>query len=164
MKGINLLILLGLTIFLSSCNDDKTPKVITKNGITVTLPGFVKEDELAEDACIEYANRYRNFYITAFEKKDDNQRFDTIWNQNNRRLTASLEKSKIDTSRNESNELITKIVGKFKNEKEAIYYTMKYITVDNKYYLITVWTRGEARYKHHSETIQSIISSFKLKL
>jgi hypothetical protein len=150
-------------VMLFACKDDKTPKLIEKNGISITLPGFVKEDELAEDAFIEYANRFRNFYVTAFEKKMENQSFDTIWAQNNSRLTGSLEKFKIDTTRNEANELITKIVGNYKDEKEPIYYSMKYIFVGDKYYLLTIWTRSETRFKHHKETIQGIISSFKLK-
>lgn len=154
---------LGLFSLLTACSENKTPQVIDKNGITVTLPGFVKEDELADDAFLEYANRYRNFYITAFEKNTNNQPFDSIYIQNNRRITQTLAKYKIDTTRNEANELITKIKGNFKDEKEPIYYTMKYILKDNKYYLITIWTRGDQRIKHHSETILGIITSFKTK-
>jgi hypothetical protein len=152
-----------LVFMLYACSDDKTPKLIEKNGISITLPGFVKEDELAEDAFIEYANRFRNFYIIAFEKKIENQSLDSIYTQNNRRITGSLEKFKLDTTRNEANELITKIVGNYKDEKEPIYYSMKYIFAGDKYYLLTIWTRSESRFKHNKETIKGIISSFKLK-
>lgn len=157
------ILILSLSFILSACTENKTPQVIDKNGMTVTLPGFVKVDELAEDAFIEYANRYRNFYIAGFEL-NSKQPFDSVMLQSIDRITKNLSKFKIDTIRSSSNELVTKIKGNFKDEKEAIYYSLKLVPNAGKYYLISVWTRGESRNKHHAEAIDGIISSFKPKV
>ncbi len=146
---------------ISSCGENKTPQVIDKNSMTVTLPGFVKEEELADDAFIEYANRFRNFYVAAFEISSS-QPYDSVLSQSINRITSNLQKFKLDTS--SSNKKIIKIKGSFKDEKEPIYYNLKLVPHQGKYYLISVWTRGEQRIKHHATEIEGIISSFKPKV
>jgi len=154
-------ILFILLIFMS-CSENKTPQIIEKEGYNVTLPGFVNEEELAEDAFIEYANRYRNFYIAAF-KLPTNLPKDSLWSQSTSRITKTLENYTIDRDTSNQKILITRIKGSFKNEKEPLFYTQKIILGPNSNAILTVWTRGDERYKHHKETIDEIISSFKSK-
>lgn len=145
---------------LSACKEDKTPKKIEKNGVKITLPGFVKEDELSDDAFIEYANRFRNFYVAAFILSDTIPN-DSLWIVTTRRVCNSLEHYTVDSSSIDG-AILTKIKGNFKDEKEPIFYTQKLISNKDKRVLLTVWTRGDERYKKHTETIDKIVSSFML--
>lgn len=157
-------IFLGIVLsVLISCTEDKTPIKVSKDNIQVTLPYFVKEDELAEDATIEYANRYRNFYITGFEfEKNINN--DSLWKQTTRRITNNLDSFTLDTFHYVHHGLPsvkTEIKGKFKSEKDEIYYYSFLLFGAKKNYQMTVWTRGIDRKIKYQETIDDIYASFK---
>jgi len=157
---------LSISIFyffcISSCQDYSKSIVIQDKNFELTLPGFVKEEDLAEDAVLEYANRFRNFYIVVMELKDTTSK-DSLWNQTTQRIAKGLIGTKVDTIHSAPNQIITTIVGKFKDEKESLYYTQKLIYIPGNSYLITLWTRGQERYKKYEGEIGSIISSFKTR-
>jgi len=111
---------------------------------------------------VEYANRFRNFYIVVFQLKDSITR-DSLWVETTQRLTKSLAEHKIDTLQRGPDQIITTIKGKFKDEKEPIIYTQKLIYQRGNSLLITVWTRGQERYKKYETEIGNIVSSFKPK-
>ena len=164
MKKNSLFVISALSVLcLASCQDYSQSIRINNKNFEVTLPGFVKEEDLAEDAVLEYANRFRNFYIVVFQLKDSSTK-DSLWMKATQRITKTLIEHKIDTIHRGSDQIITTIKGKFKDEKEPIFYTQKLIYRQGNRLLITVWTRGQERYKKYETEIESIISSFKPKL
>lgn len=150
-----------LCIIFNSCQNYDKPIEISTNDFSITLPGFVKEDELAPDAIIEYANRYRNFYIAIFELPQTSS-IDSIWQLSSQRVSQFLIKPEIDTHRI-NNTIITHIKGNIKDEKLPIFYTQKLMYHPEKSYLLTIWTRGDERRKKHEDTINQILESFKSK-
>ena len=163
MKKNSLFIISVLSVLcFTSCQDYSQTVRIDKKEFELTLPGFVKEEDLADDAIVEYANRFRNFYIVVFQLKDSITK-DSLWLETTQRLTKSLAEHKIDTLQRGPDQIITTIKGKFKDEKEPIIYTQKLIYKKENSYLITVWTRGQERYKKYETEIGSIISSFKTR-
>ena len=162
MKNSLFLISILSILCITSCQDYSQPISIDNKDFELTLPGFVKEEDLAEDAVVEYANRFRNFYIVVFQFKDASNK-DSLWIETTQRITKTLVEHKIDTMHRGSDQIITTIKGKFKDEKEPLFYTQKLIYKQGNSYLITVWTRGQERYKKYETEIGNIISSFKTR-
>ena len=156
-----LFILLILSL-VSACRDTSKPFTVDKNDVTVTLPGYISEEELAEDAILEYANRYRNFYIAGFEMSQDISD-DSARNLAAKRIYSSLDKYEQTFSKDQDSNLRTLIKGKFKNEPDPIFYYQKIIHNSAKRYLLTIWIRGEERHKKYVDDIESILYSFKFK-
>ena len=159
MKNNVLLFLLIPILLLNSCQDYSKPIAIKNENFTIILPGFVKEDELAEDADIEYANRFRNFYIVAFVLKDTVGQ-DSLWKLTTQRISQGLLKPKVDSLHKE-NYIESKITGNFKDEKEAIFYRQKLIYQKGESLLLTIWTRGQERNKKYEGEMNDILNSFK---
>lgn len=154
-------ILIVLSLFaIQACQDYSQPILIEKENFKLRLPGFVKEEELAEDAVLEYANRYRNFYIVVLKSVDSVSK-DSLWRLNTTRISSALLKPKIDSTHQES-DIISTITGSFKDEKEPLFYTQKLIYRPGNSLIITVWTRGKERKKRYEAEITDIIQSFKL--
>lgn len=153
--------LLLFILFGSACQQYSESFIVDKSDFQITLPGFVQEEELAEDAELEYANRYRNFYIVVLKSKDSISR-DSFWKITTNRIALSILEPKID-SVHKGQTIETKISGKFKDEKEPIFYTQKLVYQPGNSYLITVWTRGKERYEKYQGEIQQIMNSFKPK-
>jgi hypothetical protein len=124
MKLSNVLILIGVAIFTSGCRDQTKPIQIQKENMSLTLPGYLSEDELSEDAIVEYANRFRNFYLVVIPLSNELSE-DSAWRQSSSRITNSLMDFKIDTTRDQENNKLSKITGHFKDEKDPIYYFQK---------------------------------------
>lgn len=159
MMRVRFIFLLLIICLLVSCDENEKPFEVKKENISLILPPYVKEDELAEDAIIEYANRYRNFYVVVHRLKDTiNQ--DSLWRQTTTRITQSLKSSEIDTTKS-TGTFLTTIKGHFEGEKEPIIYRQKLLYQSGNSYLLTVWTRGNERYKKHQPTIDEILLSFK---
>jgi hypothetical protein len=59
------------------------------------------------------------------------------------------------------NHIFTKITGKFKDEKEPLYYSQKLIYRKGNSLLLTIWTRGKEREKKYEVEVERIMSSFK---
>jgi hypothetical protein len=156
---------IGILVFMItiiSCRDDSKPFEVSKHGVTITLPGYLKEDELADDAILEYANRYRNFYIAGFELPS-NITLDSAQNRSSQRIYESLGDYTVDYSIDADSNRRTKIIGHFKEEPESLFYYQKIIDHQNHRFLLTVWIRGEERQKKYADDIEAIINSFKLK-
>lgn len=147
---------------LIACKDQKKPIQIDQDGFVLTLPGYLDQDELAEDGIVEYANRFRNFYVAGF-RLDSKLTMDSIWTSANKRITSSLKDFKVDTSYDYSKMRIVRIQGHFEGEPEPITYTQKIISTDSQRYLLTVWIRGEKRYDRYKEDVDAIMTSFKTK-
>jgi hypothetical protein len=159
MKNKGLLFLLIPMLFLNSCQDYSKPITINNENFSIVLPGFVKEDELAEDAELEYANRFRNFYVVAFILKDTVGQ-DSLWKMNTQRISKGLLNPKVDSTHRE-NFIESKITGNFKDEKEAIFYRQKLIYKKGESLLLTIWTRGQERNKKYEGEMNDILNSFK---
>ncbi len=149
-------------IFFCGCRDTSIPFEVSKNGTTITLPGYLSEEELADDAFIEYANRYRNFYLAGFELPLDIS-IDSAKHLAAKRIYSSLEKHELSYSKDQDSNVRISIQGQFKGEPESIYYYQKIIEKSNKRYLLTLWMRGEERHKKYIEDIEGILYSFKIK-
>ncbi len=160
---MNKLILITVVILfmtIISCKDRTKPIVINTNGVTLVIPGyFSEEDDLATDAIIQYANRYRNFYIAGFSLPTNISK-DSAFRQAITRIKTSLADFKMDSIKITENSLETKIIGHFKEEPEAIYYHTKLVEKNNKRFLLTVWIRSEKRNKTYEADISSILKSF----
>ncbi len=144
---------------ISSCQNYDKPISIKNGNFEIVLPGFVQEEELAEDAALEYANRFRNFYVVAFILKDTVSQ-DSLWTQTTTRISSSLLNPTVDSAHH-PNHIITKITGKFKDEKEPLYYSQKLIYRKGNSLLLTIWTRGKEREKKYEVEVERILSSFK---
>jgi hypothetical protein len=144
---------------LNSCQDYSNPQPIVNEHFQIVLPGFIKEEELAEDAVLEYANRFRNFYVVAFVLNDTVSQ-DSLWSITTKRISSGLLDSKVDSS-HKGNYILSHIKGNFKNEKEPIFYTQKLIYSRGNSLLLTLWTRGQERHKKYEGEINDIINSFK---
>lgn len=160
MKNSLLIVGLMLATVLNSCKDKTKPYTVQKSDIEITLPGYIDSDELADDAILEYANRYRNFYIAGFEL-DRSIALDSAQNQAAMRIANSLIDAKIQ--RNTDKDSLTKAIisGHFKDEPEEIIYQQKIIENPNKRYLLTVWIRGRERYEKYEDDVLGILNSFK---
>ena len=116
MKKNSLFIISVLSVLcFTSCQDYSQPIRIDNKNFELTLPGFVKEEDLADDAIVEYANRFRNFYIVVFQLKDSITK-DSLWLETTQRLTKSLAEHKIDSLQRGPDQIFTTIKGKFKDE------------------------------------------------
>lgn len=151
-----------ILLFIWACKDHSKPFDVSKDGVTLTFPGYISEEELADDAIIEYANRYRNFYIAGFEIAHSIP-LDSAGNSSARRIYSSLEKYEMAVSKDRDSNLRISITGKFKDEPENIHYYQKIITGTSKRYLLTIWIRGDDRNKKYIEDVESILNSFRIK-
>jgi len=159
MKNRPVSYLLIFILGIVSCRDYDQPIPIKNEHFELTLPGFVKEEELAEDAILEYANRYRNFYIVGFILKDT-VNADSLWHLTSSRISTNLLNSKVDSS-HESGYILSNISGNFKDEKEPLFYTQKLIYRKGNSLLLTIWTRGTERKKRYEDEMWKILNSFK---
>lgn len=159
MKNRIGLLFLSTILLLNACQDYSKTQVIQHSDFKVELPGFVKQEELAEDAELEYANRYRNFYVVAFILKDTVGR-DSLWTLTTTRISKGLLNPETDSS-HKNGFIESRITGNFKDEKEAIFYRQKLIYQKGKSLLLTVWTRGKERNKNYEGEMNDILNSFK---
>lgn len=151
--------------FVFSCKDYETPKVIEKEGLSITLPGFAEEEELAADGFMEFANRYRNFYIVILKHKNNKNiaEIDSIGTQ---RIVAQLDSVKIDSISWFSNLKINRskeIQGNYPKEKEPIYFYHHTLFGKNNIYEVTMWTRGESRKLKYQTEFEKIFNSLNEK-
>jgi preprotein translocase subunit SecD len=151
---------------LTACNQDyDKPIAIDEPHFKMTLPGFLKADELAEDAKVEYANRYRNFYVVVFEHNKKNT-MDSLIALTDKRIEMQMDSMYKQVSLEKNNGktvYFSQIDGKYPKEKERIYFFHKIIEGNQMNYEITIWTRGIDRKLKYKDTIQSIFDSFKEK-
>lgn len=163
MKRKNMLkkisgVLLLFAITIVACSYSDQPTSISKDGFQIIIPPYLEEDELTDDGLVEYANRYRNFYLVVVESTDSDM--NTTINSTVTRLTKELKEVKIDTLKNESQTSQFKIKAYFDKEKLPIYYFHKILKVEDKYKVLTVWIRGEERKDKYSADIMAILESF----
>jgi hypothetical protein len=152
-------------LFITSCKDYKTPKFIEKEGLSITLPGFVEEEELAADGFMEFANRYRNFYLVILKHKKTNNinQIDSIGTQ---RILAQLDSVKVDSISWFSNLKVNRskeIQGNYPKEKEPIYFYHHTLFGKNAIYEVTMWTRGENRKLKYQTEFEKIFNSLNEK-
>ncbi len=162
MKLSNFLFFVGLTIVTIGCRDQTKPIRIQKENLNLTLPGYLSEDELSEDAIMEYANRFRNFYLVVVPLPNDISE-DSAWRQSSSRITNSLMDFKMDTTRDKENNKLSKITGHFKDEKDPIYYFQKLLVKGQRKVVLTIWIRGEQRFQKYRDDIEGITNSFNLQ-
>lgn len=160
------LLITGFLWIFTSCNSDyEKPVILNQKNFKITLPGFLKSDELAEDAKVEYANRYRNFYVVVFEH-NKKEALDTLIAKTDKRIEMQMDSMykqiQIDSFGGKKIYL-AQIDGKYPNEKERIYFTHKIIEGKKMNYEITIWTRGIDRKLKYKEVITDILDSFKEK-
>lgn len=160
------LLIIAFVWNLISCNQDyDKPISIDQSNFKMTLPGFLKSDELAEDAKVEYANRYRNFYVVVFEH-NIKESLDSLIVKTDKRIELQMDSmyKNVEMDSLEGKKIyLAQIDGKYPNEKERIYFTHKIIEGQKMNYEITIWTRGIDRKLKYKDTISSILESFKEK-
>lgn len=161
MKLSNILIIIGVTIFTIGCRDQTKPIYVQKENMSITLPGYLSDDELSEDAIVEYANRFRNFYLVVVPLSNEISE-DSAWRQSSSRITNSLMDFKIDTTRDREYNKLSKITGHFKDEKDPIYYFQKLLVKGQRKLVLTIWIRGEQRFQKYRDDIEGITNSFHL--
>jgi hypothetical protein len=158
------LLSIGFLWIFNSCNSDyDKPVILNQTNFKITLPGFLKSDELVEDAKVEYANRYRNFYVVVFEH-NKKEALDTLIAKTDKRIEMQMDSmyKQIQIDSFEGKKIyLAQIDGKYPNEKERIYYTHKIIEGKKMNYEITIWTRGIDRKLKYKEVIIAILDSFK---
>jgi hypothetical protein len=165
-KQVFFLLVMALIWNMISCSQDyDKPIAIDQPNFKLTLPGFLKSDELAEDAKVEYANRYRNFYIVVFEHSKK-EALDTLIAKTDKRIEMQMDSmyKQVQMENLEGKKIyLAQIDGKYPNEKERIYFTHKIIEGQKMNYEITIWTRGIDRKLKYKDAIAAILDSFKEK-
>lgn len=160
------LLIIAFVWNLISCNQDyDKPISIDQTNFKMTLPGFLKSDELAEDAKVEYANRYRNFYVVVFEH-NKKESLDSLIVKTDKRIELQMDSmyKNVEMDSLDGKKIyLAQIDGKYPNEKERIYFTHKIVEGQKMNYEITIWTRGIDRKLKYKDTISSILESFKEK-
>ncbi len=166
-----LLTLFVLTAVLPSCKYPTEYKAVNiENKFSMNGPPWVKEeDDLEPGAELQYANRFRNFYIIcqSFNKADVKRAPSDIMHDNLNRLRTALKNPLVtdsaDVSINGVNGLRAEIFGKMgkTDAEENIYYSEVVLEGKERFYHISVWTRGEDRKLRYKDDINKTISSFK---
>lgn len=136
----------------------------------MSVPPWVKEeDELEPGAELQYANRFRNFYIIcqSFNKADVKRSSGEIMHDNLNRLRGALKSPLVTDSSdiiiNGVSGLRAEIFGRMgkPDAEENIYYSEVVFEGKERFYHLSVWTRGEDRKLRYKEDINKTISSFK---
>ena len=147
------------------CRYDETPLHVSSKSFTLTLPFFVKQDQLAQDATIQYANRFRNFYIVGFEKNKKSS-LDSFNKVVILRICSSMDTVLIDSQRMTVHGLPcikTSLNGVYPKEKNRIYYKNISIEGKNHFYNVSIWTRGIDRIIKYNTVMDSVLFSFNEK-
>lgn len=164
-----ILTLLFISALFSSCSYDKEWKQQNvKNRFSINLPPFVKEvDDLRKDASLQYANRFRNFYVIVIEHDKSAADLHAFTKESIAPLCKYLDNPIItDSAKVEVNGLSAyenKIMGDMDSGdgKETIYYDHLSVMGKNKNYEVCVWTRGPKRKQQFEADFQKVLFSFK---
>jgi len=174
MKLKLLLAPIALLLFISC--DESTQTVNVDGRYRVDLPSFLTEDKgLHEDASLEYANTFREFYIIVLDESKE-----TVHNsfeENGLEYTSTLkgyadllvdnmkESSSIttapvlkETKINGLNAIVTNASGVVDNI--PVYWQLAFIEGKNTYYQIVVWTLEDKK-EDNQEKMAQIINTFK---
>jgi hypothetical protein len=167
MKNVFLLSGLCCLLTVFSCKyPTEYQDVNAGNQFSISLPPWMKVEEgLKPGAQLQYANRYRNFYVIgeAIAKTPQDKPVGDIMSSNLNILRKAM-KSPIVTDSTAVNisglsGIRAEIYGKMNNEN--IYFTEAVIEGKSKLYHISIWTRGEERKLRFKEDINKILASFK---
>ncbi|MBL0309151.1 MAG: hypothetical protein IPP77_05585 [Bacteroidetes bacterium] len=156
------LILLGV----SACNySEEYQTVNAGNDFSVSIPGWLKtEDDLKPGAVLQYANRFRNFYMIGNTESKEHQDISTLTNRYLNVLKQSMKNPVVTDSMsviiNGLPGIRTEVYGKMNDEN--IYFSELVIEgKKNSFYHLSIWTRGEDRKLRFKKDIDRILNSFK---
>ncbi len=161
------LLLAGFTLLLAGCKYSKEYQNITVEGkFSISLPPWVeKQDDLKPGADLQYANRYRNFYVVG-ERLPAAVAPDSLNSEVNKylNLLRSVTQKPLvtDSSAVTINGLTgvhVEFMGKMKDE--SIYYSELLLQGKKGTYHLSLWTRGEDRKLRFKEDMAKVINSFK---
>lgn len=163
MKKNSLLVFfLGILIF-QSCSYGEGYKTVETDLYSIQIPSYLKEEDLAPDAEMEYANRFRNFYFVTFSA-DKKNTFEGFKNEAVSRISKQLDSLVIDTFSTTIHNLPaarTELYGVL--DKEHVYYSHVAVNGNKKFYQSCIWVRGLDRKLKYKNTIDSILNSFTEK-
>lgn len=165
MKQVYVL-LAGVLLLLNGCKYPTEYQTITiKDKFSLSVPPWVEQEELKEGADLQYANRFRNFYIVA-EKLPATIAPEAVGTEMNKYLNllrGVTQKPLITDSTTIATNGLTGVHVEFmgKMKEESIYYTEILLQGKKGTYHLSLWTRGEDRKLRYKEDISKVINSFK---
>lgn len=149
----------------SSCKySEEYQAVNANNEFSVSLPSWLKEEDgLKPGATLQYANRYRNFYIIGHTDpigdKDIHQVTSSYLNVLRQSMKDAVVTDSVETNIQQHKAIRTEVYGKMNGEH--IYFSEVVIKGKNKFYHLSVWTRGEDRKLRYKAEIERILNSFR---
>lgn len=160
-------LLVAMLLVASGCKYSKEYQTITITGkFSLSVPPWVeKEEDLKPGADLQYANRYRNFYVIG-ERLPSAVPADSLGTEVTKylNLLRSVTQKPLVTDSgaitvNGLPGVHVEFMGKMK--EESIYYSEVLLQGKNGTYHLSLWTRGEDRKLRFKEDISRIINSFK---
>ncbi len=141
-------------------------KVNVNNEFTISVPSWMSEQhDLDEGAPFQYANRFRNFYAIGSAEADSLQKQDLskIVSHHLQIIESALKNPVITDSTDVTigglKGVRVEIYGKM--NEENIYFNELVLKGKNKFYHVSVWTRGEDRKLLYKEDANNILASFR---
>lgn len=157
----------ALLCTVSSCKySTEYQQVNAGNKFSVTVPSWMKQqDNLAQGAQFQYANRFRNFYAIGFatDKAPAKATLAEFLRTNTDTLKAHLTRPIVTDS-----VAVTiggmpgarlEVLGKM--DGEDIYFSEVFLEGRSRYYHLSVWTRNAERKLKFKEDINHILNSVK---
>lgn len=159
-----LLIAVIILSFASCKYSDEYQAVNANNEFSVSLPSWLKREEgLKPGAALQYANRYRNFYIIGntepLDDKGIHQVTSSYLNVLRQSMKDAVVTDSLETNLGERKAIRTEVYGKMNGEN--IYFSEIVVKGENKFYHLSIWTRGEDRKLRYKAEIERILNSFR---
>lgn len=160
-------VLVAITI--SGCNYSEQPVAVNAaNKFTLTLPSWLEEDtKLKEGAELQYANRFRNFYVmgevikNAAPGSDIKPHLDSYLSllTDTAVMKNALVSDSMAIAVGNAKGVRVEVFGKMSDE--SIYFSEVVLSGNKGLYHLSLWTRSEERKLHFKGQIDSIIYSFR---
>lgn len=159
-----LLIFFILSIASSCQYSEEHVAVNVNNEFSITLPSWLKEEEgLKPGAALQYANRYRNFYIIGETEPNTGGDISSLTARYLGVLRSSMNDAVMTDSsafnHREQKAIRIEVYGKMNGE--SIYFSELVVEGKGKFYHLSIWTRGEDRKLKYKEEINNILLSFR---
>jgi len=132
---------------------------------TLMVPPWVKEETtLKPGAGLQYANRFRNFYVIGeTENKDSVKSVSSIMSANLAILSKAMEKPRVNDSTTVNigglNGARVEMSGKMTGED--IYFSEVVLEGKSRFYHLSIWTRNADRKLKFKDDIDHILNSFR---
>lgn len=158
------LIVIILSLFSSCKYSEEYQAVNANNEFSITLPSWLKKEEgLKPGAALQYANRYRNFYVIGETEPDTGNDISLLTTSYLNVLRNSMKDAVMTDSTafnlREQKAIRVEIYGKMNGEN--IYFSEMVVKGKGRFYHLSIWTRGEDRKLKYKEEINNMLLSFR---